>query len=121
NDTLGHPAGDELLCAVATRLRGLAGPTDVVARFGGDEFVLLQRPVAGPDAAASLAGRIVEALAGTYEIDGHEVAIGATIGIAMAPRDGTDTVELLKNADMALYRAKSEGRGAWRFFERRMD
>jgi diguanylate cyclase (GGDEF)-like protein len=121
NDTLGHPAGDALLFAVAERLRNIIRESDLVARFGGDEFVVLQTPLRNPDAAAMLARRIVEELSNTYDIDGHRVVIGASVGIAVAPRDGAGADVLLKNADMALYRAKSEGRGSWRFFEPEMD
>jgi diguanylate cyclase (GGDEF)-like protein len=121
NDTMGHPFGDELLCAVAERLRGIARDSDVVARFGGDEFIVLQSPIKRPEEAASLARRVVEVLGETFNIDRHQVVIGASIGIAVAPQDGIDTDLLLKNADMALYRTKSEGRGAWRFFEQEMD
>ena len=121
NDTLGHPRGDMLLRAVADRLKRLVRETDLVARFGGDEFVVVQTPVSGPEEAATLARRIVAALSETYEIDGHQVVIGATIGIAMAPRDATGADHLLKNADMALYWSKAEQRGTWRFFETGMD
>jgi diguanylate cyclase (GGDEF)-like protein len=121
NDTLGHPRGDELLCAVAERLRGIVRESDVVARFGGDEFVVLQYPVTRPDEAAALARRVVDELSVPYEIESHQVVIGASIGIAMAPADGTDADLLLKNADMALYRAKSNGRAGWSFFEPEMD
>ena len=121
NDTLGHPRGDLLLRAVAERLRCLVRDSALVARFGGDEFVIVQAPTAGPEEAATLARRIVAALSETYEIDGHQVVIGATIGIAMAPRDAIGTDHLLKNADMALYWAKAEQRGTWRFFESGMD
>ena len=121
NDTLGHPAGDALLFAVAERLRNIIRETDLVARFGGDEFVVLQTPLRNPEAAATLARRIVEELSNSYDIDGHRVVIGASVGIAVAPRDGAGADVLLKNADMALYRAKSEGRGSWRFFEPEMD
>ena len=121
NDTLGHPRGDLLLKAVADRLKHLVRASDLVARFGGDEFVVMQTPITGPDEAATLARRIVTALSETYEIDGHQVVIGATIGIAMAPRDATGADHLLKNADMALYWSKSEQRGTWRFFEPGMD
>jgi diguanylate cyclase (GGDEF)-like protein len=121
NDTLGHPTGDALLCAVADRLRGIIRETDLVARFGGDEFVVLQTPLRNPEGAAILARRIVEELSASYEIEGHHVVIGASVGIALAPRDGHSADILLKNADMALYRAKSEGRGLWRFFEPEMD
>ena len=78
-------------------------------------------PLRNPEAAATLARRIVEELSNTYDVDGHRVVIGASVGIAVAPRDGTGADVLLKNADMALYRAKSDGRGAWRFFEPEMD
>jgi diguanylate cyclase (GGDEF)-like protein len=121
NDTLGHPAGDALLCAVSQRLRAMVRDSDLVARFGGDEFVVLQSPIGSSDGAAALARRIVEELSTLYEIEGHSVAIGASVGIAVAPRDGKDADLLLKNADMALYRAKSDGRGQWRFFEPEMD
>jgi diguanylate cyclase (GGDEF)-like protein len=121
NDTLGHPCGDELLCAVADRLRGAVGGSDIVARFGGDEFVVMQYPLGHPKEAAALAERLVDKLAEPFQISGNEVVIGASIGIAVAPRDGTDADLLLKNADMALYRSKSDGRRAWRFFEHGMD
>jgi diguanylate cyclase (GGDEF)-like protein len=121
NDTLGHPCGDELLCVVADRLRNVVSGSDVVARFGGDEFVVLQYPMSHPNDAAALAERLVAALAEPFQISGNEVVIGASIGIALAPRDGSDADSLLKNADMALYRAKSDGRRAWRFFEQGMD
>ncbi len=121
NDTLGHPAGDALLFAVAERLRNIIRESDLVARFGGDEFVVLQTPLRDPEAASTLARRIVEELSNTYDVDGHRVVIGASVGIAIAPRDGAGADALLKNADMALYRAKSEGRGSWRFFEPEMD
>jgi predicted signal transduction protein with EAL and GGDEF domain len=118
---LGHPCGDELLCVVADRLRAAVRGSDIVARFGGDEFVVLQYPLGHPKEAAALAERIVAGLAEPFQISGNEVVIGASIGIALAPRDGTDADLLLKNADMALYRAKSDGRRAWRFFEHGMD
>jgi diguanylate cyclase (GGDEF)-like protein len=121
NDTLGHPAGDALLCAVSQRLLGIVRETDLVARFGGDEFVVLQTPIRDDDSATNLARRIVQELSTIYDIDGHSVMIGASVGIAVAPRDGRDADLLLKNADMALYRAKSDGRGQWRFFEPEMD
>jgi len=121
NDTLGHPCGDELLCAAAERLRSTVRASDIIARFGGDEFVILQHPLGHPKEAAALAERLVAALMEPFKISGHEVVIGASIGIALAPRDGSDADLLLKNADMALYRAKSDGRRAWRFFEHGMD
>jgi diguanylate cyclase (GGDEF)-like protein len=121
NDTLGHPRGDMLLRAVADRLRQMARPTDIVARFGGDEFVVVQTPIASSDDAASFARRIVASLGETYEIDGHQVVIGASVGIAITPRDATGPDHLLKIADMALYWAKADQRGTWRFFEPEMD
>ena len=121
NDTMGHPFGDELLCAVAERLRGIVRDSDIVARFGGDEFMILLSPMKRPEEAASMARRVVEVLSETFDIDGHHVLIGASVGIAVGPQDGVDADLLLKNADMALYRTKSEGRGSWRFFEREMD
>jgi diguanylate cyclase (GGDEF)-like protein len=121
NDTLGHPCGDELLCVAADRLRAAVRGSDIVARFGGDEFVVLQYPLGHPKEAGALAERIVASLAEPFQISGNEVVIGASIGIALGPRDGSDADLLLKNADMALYRAKSDGRRAWRFFEHGMD
>ena len=121
NDTLGHPVGDALLQLVAARLSGLVRRTDTIARFGGDEFAVAQVASGQPAAATKLADRIVDALGAPYEIDGHQVVIGASVGVAVSPGDGTCPEELLKNADLALYRAKSEGRGRSRFFEPGMD
>jgi diguanylate cyclase (GGDEF)-like protein len=120
NDTLGHPCGDRLLRTVADRLREMLRPEDFVARFGGDEFVVLQHRIRSPEDAASLAGRIVSRLSERYEIDHHLVEIGASIGIATTATSGRDIDVLLKNADMALYRAKSEGRGTFCFFREEM-
>jgi len=119
NDTLGHPSGDKLLCAVTARLRRLLRPEDFVARFGGDEFVVFQRGLQSTEDAASLARRIVDRLSERYEIDHHLVEIGASIGIAMTSPDVSADV-LLKNADMALYRAKADGRGTFCFFRDEM-
>jgi len=121
NDTLGHSRGDMLLQAVADRLRSIVRKTDVVSRFGGDEFVVLQSPIESSDEAAEMAKRVLTELGRIYEIDGHEVVISASIGIALSPMDGTEVDLVLRNADMALYRAKAESRGAWRFFEPEMD
>jgi len=120
NDTLGHPRGDALLRQVSDRLRLIVGRNDVVARFGGDEFVVLQPGVRDRKQAEKLASRIVAKLSEIYEVDGHQVAIGASVGIALAPADGTGD-QLLKNADMALYWAKADQRGTLRFFEGEMD
>ncbi|MEX0697639.1 MAG: EAL domain-containing protein [Dongiaceae bacterium] len=121
NDTLGHPRGDMLLRAVADRLRRLVRSSDIVARFGGDEFVIVQTPISDSEEAAALARRIVASLSETYEVDGHQVVIGASVGIALSPRDATGPDHLLKIADMALYWAKADQRGTWRFFEAEMD
>jgi len=115
NDTLGHPCGDQLLCAVAARLRDMLRPEDFVARFGGDEFVVFQQNIRSAEDAAMLARRIVDHLSERYKIDDHLVEIGASIGIAMTSF-GVSADTLLKNADMALYRAKADGRGTFCFF-----
>jgi len=121
NDTLGHPCGDQLLCAVANRLREMLRPEDFVARFGGDEFVVFQQNISSPEDAASLARRIVERLSERYRIDNHLVEIGASVGIALTSPDGGASADtLLKNADMALYRAKADGRGTFCFFRDEM-
>jgi diguanylate cyclase (GGDEF)-like protein len=120
NDTLGHPCGDELLCAVADRLREMLRPEDFVARFGGDEFVVFQQNIKSEDDAAGLARRIVDRLSERYEIDNHLVEIGASVGIAMTQPPGISADTLMKNADMALYRAKADGRGTYCFFRDEM-
>jgi diguanylate cyclase (GGDEF)-like protein len=116
NDTLGHPCGDQLLCAVADRLRAMLRPEDFVARFGGDEFVVFQQHICSNEDAAILARRIVDHLSERYKIDNHLVEIGASVGIAMTS-SGISADTLLKNADMALYRAKADGRGTFCFFQ----
>jgi len=121
NDTLGHPIGDLLLKAVAARLQGCVRKMDTVARIGGDEFVIMQNQIDSPQQADALARRLAEAVREPYDLDGHQVVISASIGVAVAPNDGDDADRLLKNADTALYRAKSEGRGLYRFFEAAMD
>ncbi|NEU99394.1 EAL domain-containing protein [Bradyrhizobium uaiense] len=121
NDTLGHPVGDELLCAVADRVNACVREVDTVARLGGDEFAVIQCGVQGGDEAERLARRIVECVGAPYELNGHRVVVGCSVGISMSPGDGTTGEKLLKNADVALYRAKMEGRGTWRFFEPAMD
>jgi diguanylate cyclase (GGDEF)-like protein len=120
NDTLGHPCGDQLLCAVADRLREMLRPEDFVARFGGDEFVVFQQDITSNEDAAGLARRIVERLSERYKIDNHLVEIGASVGIAMTSPAGISADTLLKNADMALYRAKADGRGTFCFFRDEM-
>ena len=121
NDTLGHPVGDELLKVVADRLCNALSASDFVARIGGDEFAIIQTSVERPEQASVLASQIIEAVSRSYDIDGKHIVIGASIGIAIAPNDGSNPDQLLKNADMALYLAKGDGRGTHRFFEREMD
>jgi diguanylate cyclase (GGDEF)-like protein/PAS domain S-box-containing protein len=121
NDTFGHPTGDKLLKIVADRLRGLVRETDTIARMGGDEFVIVQAPIADPGDATSLAQRIIHLLGEPFDIDDQQVLIGASIGIAVGPGDGLSPDKLLRNADLALYRAKGDGRGTFRFFEPVMD
>ena len=121
NDTFGHPGGDKLLRIVAERLRGLVGETDTIARMGGDEFAIVQATIADPAEATALAQRVIDALSEPYDIDGQQAVIGASIGIAVGPGDGSSPDKLIRNADLALYRAKSDGRGTFRFFEPEMD
>ena len=122
NDSLGHPIGDQLLRAIANRLRDLVGEGDTVGRLGGDEFAILQGVKADARAeAAVLARRLIDGIGAPYEIEGHPVVIGISIGIALAPADGVESSVLLKHADLALYRAKSDGRNCFRFYESQMD
>jgi diguanylate cyclase len=120
NDTLGHPLGDLLLQQVAVRIQGAIRNTDVAARTGGDEFVVVQSSVKAPSDAACLANHLAELLSGSYDLDGQRVSIGATIGIAIYPQNGTEPEILIKNADLALIRAKSLRRGRHQFFEETM-
>nr|WP_244553374.1 EAL domain-containing protein [Nitrobacter vulgaris] len=121
NDTLGHPIGDELLCAVADRLLACVREIDTVARLGGDEFAIIQAGTRDSNDVERLARRIVECIGQSYEFNGQRIVIGCSIGISLAPHDGSNGEKLLKNADLALYRAKAEGSGVWRFFETEMD
>ncbi len=121
NDSLGHPVGDLLLQAVTERLRCQVRETDTIARLGGDEFAVVQAGVAIAAEAHILAQRLVEALAVPFTLEGHSVSIGASVGIALAPGDGAEADQLLRNADLALYRAKADGRGCLRFFEPEMN
>ena len=121
NDALGHPVGDKLLQMVSQRLRTLIRETDTVARMGGDEFAVVQCALTQAADATTLAQRIVEVVSEPYEIDGHQAVIGASIGIALAPSDGVAPDQMIRNADLALYRAKADGRAGFRFFEATMD
>jgi diguanylate cyclase (GGDEF)-like protein len=121
NDTFGHASGDQLLRQVADRMRKLLREGDVLARLGGDEFVVLQGHVNQAADASALASRLIEDIGTPFDLDGQHAAIGVSIGIALAPGDATNSDQLLKSADMALYRAKAEGKGAYRFFEPEMD
>jgi diguanylate cyclase (GGDEF)-like protein len=121
NDTLGHAAGDGLLKSVARRLEEAVRETDTVARLGGDEFAVIAEDVKGAEECSILARRIVESLAKPHLIDGNQIISAGSVGIAMTPEDGLEPDLLMKNADLALYRAKNEGRGTFRFFEARMD
>jgi diguanylate cyclase (GGDEF)-like protein len=121
NDTLGHPIGDKLLKEVAARLKTVIRPGDMITRFGGDEFVVLQVGTERYQDAKWLAQRLARTLKDPFDIDGHRIDIGASIGIAMAPMDGVDADQLLKKADMALYAAKNGGGGDHRFFALEME
>jgi diguanylate cyclase (GGDEF)-like protein len=121
NDSLGHPAGDELLKAVASRLRSCIRETDFVARLGGDEFAIVQTGIKQPSDVVELVKRIYEAIREPHECLGHQIATDASIGIALAPNDGTELDQLLKCADLAMYGAKADGRRTYRFFEPQMD
>src|SRR5581483_374343 len=121
NDTLGHPIGDELLKLVADRLRGCTREPDTIARLGGDEFAIIMTQLHQPSDAAVLARRIRTSITRPYHVDGHQIVSDISIGISIAPLDGTEPDQLLKNADMALYGAKGDGRGTYRFFEAEMD
>ena len=121
NDTLGHPIGDKLLQAAAGRLRRCVRETDMVARLGGDEFAILQVAFDQPTDVTSLATRLIDAVGAPYQLDGHQVMVGASVGIALAPTDGTEPDQLMKNADLALYRCKADGGSVYRFFEAEMD
>jgi diguanylate cyclase (GGDEF)-like protein len=121
NDTLGHPIGDELLKLVADRLRGCTREPDTIARLGGDEFAIIMTQLRQPSDAAVLARRIRASISKPYQVDGHQIVSDISIGISIAPIDGSEPDQLLKNADMALYGAKADGRGTYRFFEAEMD
>ena len=121
NDTLGHPAGDRLLQAVAVRLRGCIRETSFIARLGGDEFAVIDYVTNPVGEAAGLAERIRESLCEPFDLGDHQLTTSTSIGIAIAPRDGIDSDEIMKSADLALYSAKNGGRGAFRFFDPELD
>jgi diguanylate cyclase (GGDEF)-like protein len=116
NDSLGHGAGDQLLCQVADRLCGAVRESDTVSRLGGDEFLLIMGEQSGDESVAFSASKIMQQLERPFEIQGHSVLATASLGIALFPRDGADIDALLKNADLAMYQAKDAGRNAFRFF-----
>jgi len=121
NETLGHQIGDQLLQAVADRLRTCVRETDTIARLGGDEFAIIQTRLRHPEEAELLASRLVEAIGVPFDLGGHRVVTTVSIGVALAPGNGTVSDDLLKHADMALNRAKADGRATLRFFEAEMD
>jgi diguanylate cyclase (GGDEF)-like protein len=121
NDGLGHAAGDEVIRQVSHRLRSLLRHGDQVARLGGDEFAILQGGVAGPDDVRTLAQRVVDTLAAPYDFQGHPVVCGGSVGAAIYGVDSRRVDDLLHKADLALYRAKAEGRGGFSFYEAHLD
>jgi len=121
NDALGHSFGDQLLRQVAERVRGCLREGDILARLGGDEFVILQANVNQVTEINALAARLNEVIAAPFDLDGHQAVVGVSIGVAVGPTDAAQSDQLLKNADTALYRAKADGRGIYRFFEPEMD
>ncbi len=121
NDTRGHPTGDRLLCAVAERLQNCCRRVDIVARLGGDEFAVIQIGIDDPEESEHLARRIIQTLGQPFAIDGYRLEIGASVGVAIAPGHSSDAEGLLKNADIALYRVKREGRGNYSLFVPSMD
>ena len=121
NDALGHPIGDELLRLVGERLRGCTREPDTVARLGGDEFAIIMTQMEQPTDAAALSRRVRESIIKPYQIDGHQIVTDISIGISVAPFDAIEADPLLRNADMALYGAKADGRGTYRFFEPEMN
>jgi diguanylate cyclase (GGDEF)-like protein/PAS domain S-box-containing protein len=121
NDSLGHHVGDELLKTVASRIRSCLKDSDLIARLGGDEFAVAQTGAVSAEEVAGFVTRIHEAIRQPYQCLGHQLSTDASIGIAIAPRDGTDHDQLIKNADLAMYAAKSGGRRTHRFFEPAMD
>jgi diguanylate cyclase (GGDEF)-like protein/PAS domain S-box-containing protein len=121
NDTLGHQTGDQLLKAVAERSRRILRETDMIARLGGDEFAILQTAITMEEEAAAFAERLIDVIKQPYDIGSHQVLVGASIGVALAPADGDTADQLIKNADMALYQAKAQGGRVFCFFEKELN
>jgi len=121
NDSLGHHVGDELLKSVAARIRGCIKENDLIARLGGDEFAVIQTAIAGKADVVDFVMRLHDTIRQPYHCLGHQLSTDASIGIALAPQDGTDLDQLIKSADLAMYGAKAEGRRTYRFFEPSMD
>lgn len=121
NDTLGHPSGDALLVGAAQRLCSCVADIDIVARLGGDEFAILQMTDSGQEATSRLASRLLDTIGAAFDLDGQKVMVGASIGIAKAPDNGSDADQLMRNADLALYRSKADGRSCYRFYDKDMD
>lgn len=121
NDIFGHGAGDAILCRVADMLRAAVRGTDIVARVGGDEFLIIQVGISGPDDARKLANRILDTVSTEMDRARDPMAVGVSIGVALFPRDGADAGTIRRNADIALYRAKADGRGGAALFDRQMD
>ncbi|MEM6498695.1 MAG: diguanylate cyclase, partial [Pseudomonadota bacterium] len=121
NDTHGHATGDRVLKLVADRIRATARDTDVASRFGGDEFSIIQLPAQDVSDAECLSARIVEALAAPFSVDGQTLMVGASVGVALADEGTKDIESLMQNADLALYRAKTDGKGCYRFFDDKLN
>ncbi|MBU0751897.1 MAG: EAL domain-containing protein [Gammaproteobacteria bacterium] len=120
NDTLGHGVGDELLKHVAGRLSAVVRASDTVSRLGGDEFVIVMAGITGPDDAAVAAQKVIDALGVSVTIEGHPLHATPSLGIALFPEDGAAPLELMKNADTAMYHAKARGRNTYEFFTQRL-
>lgn len=121
NDRLGHAVGDQLLRQVAQRMQSVVRETDVVARLGGDEFVVLQPDARSPEVGGTVAEKLVEALSRPFRVEGHQLSIGASIGISVFPRDAVDPDQLLRKADLALYKVKAGARDGWHYFTEQLD
>jgi len=121
NDTLGHGVGDRLLVQVGQRINSALGANDEVARFGGDEFVIVNADFDNAKSAGELAERLIALVGAPYVIDNQQVLIGASVGVALAPENGEDADELIRNSDIALYRAKADGKGCFRYFAEEMN